>query len=45
MAECQCGAFVTARFHRVFSDNRGVLHGCHACTTKDSDKNPYTEDY
>ncbi|WP_455196254.1 DUF7563 family protein [Halovalidus salilacus] len=32
MAECDnCGAHVTERYKRVFSDNEGVLHACSNC--------------
>lgn len=32
MPQCnQCGAFVTARFARVFGDNQDTLHGCRSC--------------
>lgn len=34
MPECEnCGSHVTNDFHRVFSDNNGVLHGCIECMT------------
>jgi len=42
--ECDnCGSEVSNNFHRVFSDNRGVLHGCQHCTTKAARKNPVGE--
>lgn len=28
-----CGAFVTARFARVFGDNRDVVHECPECAS------------
>ena len=28
-----CGAHVSAEYHRVRSDNDGILHGCPACTS------------
>lgn len=32
MPECDnCGGHVSERFHRVFSNRRGELHGCLEC--------------
>jgi len=40
-AECDnCGSAVSSRFHRVFCDNDGVLHGCHNCVGNASSKHP-----
>lgn len=34
MTECEnCGAFVTARFARVFGDNDHTIHACTECRT------------
>lgn len=34
MPRChECGAFVTARFARVFGDNQNDLHACRSCTS------------
>lgn len=41
MHECDnCGSPVSDRFHAVFADNAGTLHGCHNCTAKAGSKHP-----
>lgn len=33
MTECDnCGSHVTKGYHRVLSDNDGILHGCTQCS-------------
>ena len=39
--ECDnCGSTVSVRFHKVFADNDGTLHGCHECQPNASSKHP-----
>lgn len=41
MERCDnCGTAVSDRFHRVFADTDGVLHGCMECTANAGSKHP-----